>query len=339
MLQPPARLLACSALFALPLVQPPFQSSYSPPFHGAPCTQFSGWESFTQASGGANAPDDPNSTTTNSAVIQTVAGGVITAQGNIDHLTQPPHYLVTETAPADVQEVVLQVSILLNQVNWSNVTLSYIGPGGMIHSLSPTNSQYLVFQMGHEERLLSWDLSGVADTVLAYQVDIAATNSFTTLDAVKLDSRYACCGIATNYCTAGVTTHGCSPSIAASGNPSASASSGFVLTITAVEGQKQGIIFYGISGQQALPWTSGSTSFLCVKSPTQRTGPHNSGGTVDQCDGVLNIDWLAYLASHPNALGQPFSAGDVVQAQGWFRDPPAPKTTNLSNALEFTLCP
>jgi len=29
----------------------------------------------------------------------------------------------------------------------------------------------------------------------------------------------------------------------------------------------------------------------------------------------------------------------VVQAQAWYRDPPSPNTTHLSNALEFTLVP
>jgi hypothetical protein len=38
-------------------------------------------------------------------------------------------------------------------------------------------------------------------------------------------------------------------------------------------------------------------------------------------------------------LGTPFSAGDAIYAQGWFRDPPAPKTTNLSNALQLTCQP
>ena len=39
-----------------------FTVNYSPPFHGAPCTHYAGWESFTQANGAANAPDDPTTT-------------------------------------------------------------------------------------------------------------------------------------------------------------------------------------------------------------------------------------------------------------------------------------
>jgi hypothetical protein len=38
-------------------------------------------------------------------------------------------------------------------------------------------------------------------------------------------------------------------------------------------------------------------------------------------------------------VSNPFSAGAQVWAQARFRDPPAPKTTNLSDALAFTVLP
>jgi hypothetical protein len=140
------------------------------------------------------------------------------------------------------------------------------------------------------------------------------------------------------YCTAGTTTNGCNAVISATGTPSASASSGFAIQVSGVEGQKQGILFYGITGPIAATWGSGS-SYLCVKSPTQRTGSQGSGGTAGTCNGALALDWNAYLNANPGALGNPFTAGDTVCAQGWFRDPPAPKTTSLSNALRFTVAP
>jgi hypothetical protein len=141
------------------------------------------------------------------------------------------------------------------------------------------------------------------------------------------------------YCTAGTSTNGCTPAISSTGTPSASATSGFTLSVSNVEGQKQGLLFYGITGRASTPWGIGGTSFLCVKSPTQRMGTQQTNGTLNQCDGSLSIDWLNFVATHPTALGVPFSAGTVVQAQGWYRDPPAVKTTNLSNGLEFTLVP
>jgi Tol biopolymer transport system component len=140
------------------------------------------------------------------------------------------------------------------------------------------------------------------------------------------------------YCTAGTTSNGCLPSISGSGTPSASAPSGFTISVAAVEGQKQGLIFYGVTGRVALAWGT-SSSFLCVKAPTQRTPAQNTGGTAGACNGTLSIDWNAYIAANPGALGTPFSAGARVDAQGWFRDPPSPKTTMLSDALEFDLGP
>jgi hypothetical protein len=146
-------------------------------------------------------------------------------------------------------------------------------------------------------------------------------------------------GVAIVYCTAGTTTNGCNATLSSAGVPSAAASSGFVVTASEVEGNRTGIFFYGISGPLVDdPWGT-STSFLCVKAPTQRGPAQNSGGTDGACDGVLSFDFLAFVAAQPTSIGVPFGAGDVVWTQAWFRDPPAPKTTALSNALQFTLAP
>jgi hypothetical protein len=140
------------------------------------------------------------------------------------------------------------------------------------------------------------------------------------------------------YCTAGTTTNGCSPAIWAIGEASASSASSFVISASQVETNKQGLFFYGIGGAVAAPWGSGGSSYRCVSAPTQRTGVQNSGGT-GACEGAFVLDWNAYRAAHPTALGMPFSSGDTCWLQGWFRDPPAVKSTNLTNALEFAHLP
>ena len=168
--------------------------------------------------------------------------------------------------------------------------------------------------------------------------DLGSIPSFGTPDALIRVQLTTPCGATLAYCTAGTTTNGCVPAMSGAGTPSASAASGFTLSAANIEGQKQGLFFYSVSGPAASPWGAGS-SFLCVKTPTQRMGSLTSGGTLNACDGSFAQDWNAYRASNPLAEGQPFSAGDVVWAQAWFRDPPASKTTNLSDGLEFTLCP
>ena len=143
------------------------------------------------------------------------------------------------------------------------------------------------------------------------------------------------------YCTSGTSSSGCVPSISATGTPSISSSSGFTIRVDSVEGIKQGILFYGLNNPSftPTPWGNGGTSFLCVKSPTQRMGVQSSGGTLFMCNGVLSADWNAFRAANPGALGSPFTTGEVLCAQAWFRDPPSPKTTLLSNAVRFALQP
>jgi hypothetical protein len=65
----------------------------------------------------------------------------------------------------------------------------------------------------------------------------------------------------------------------------------------------------------------------------------NSGGTVLTCNGVLVQDWNAYHGAHLGAYGHPFVAGGNAFVQAWYRDPPAAKTTNLSNAVRLTFVP
>lgn len=136
------------------------------------------------------------------------------------------------------------------------------------------------------------------------------------------------------YCTAGTTTHGCNASISATGSASASAGSGFVVTVDAVEGNKQGIVFWGTT-PAALPWGAG-TSWLCVSAPTRRTGVQSSGGAAGACDGALTLDFNAWMAANPTKAPV---AGTTVYLQGWFRDPPSPQTSSLSNGLCITVGP
>jgi hypothetical protein len=139
------------------------------------------------------------------------------------------------------------------------------------------------------------------------------------------------------YCTAGTTTSGCNALISASQNPSVSYANPCVVAAIHVEGQKQGILFYGATGPVNANWNG--VSRLCVATPWQRTGQHGTGGNAGDCDGVLAIDWNDYQINHPGAVGQPWAVGNDVNAQGWFRDPTAPKTTNMSNGVQMTCVP
>ncbi len=146
-------------------------------------------------------------------------------------------------------------------------------------------------------------------------------------------------GVVFAYCTSGTTTNGCAATLSAVGTPSASASLGFTIQGSGIEGQKQTLLYYGVNGPSAQVWAPGSTSFKCVRQPVQRCTPQNSGGVANGCNGSYALDLASYLASRPNAIGNPLFAGEVFNAQLWFRDPPAPSTSSLSNALQFTMAP
>jgi hypothetical protein len=151
------------------------------------------------------------------------------------------------------------------------------------------------------------------------------------------------CGVDRTYCTAKTNSLGCTPVIRATGLPSASATQGFEIAAGRVRNQKSGMLLYGIHGPSASPFQGG---WLCVASPVRRTPPVHSGGAAlssDDCTGVYAIDMNSFAVG---ALGgTPLAAlavpGTVVDCQWWGRDPgfPAPNSTTLSDALEYTVCP
>ncbi|MCC7014190.1 MAG: hypothetical protein IT454_16650 [Planctomycetes bacterium] len=143
-----------------------------------------------------------------------------------------------------------------------------------------------------------------------------------------------------NYCTAGTTTNGCTATMGFTGTPSlALGPGGFTVTCNGIEGQKNSIIFYSIAGRNTVSWGT-STSFLCVKTPQQRTQSGTTGGTAGLCDGTTSLDFFNYITVvNPGGLGTPFAPGNQAWFQCWFRDPPSPKTTMLSDGLEVTFIP
>ncbi len=199
-------------------------------------------------------------------------------------------------------------------------------------------SGFLVAPMSASQgQIWRGEIPGQIAGLIEYRVRSTDRNGNVGVSTLKSFTASGPGGLA--YCTPGTTTNGCSATISASGVPSLAAASGYVLTANDVEGQRAGLMFYGVSGRATVSWGAGGTSTMCVKVPNQRMNKLLSGGTFGACDGVLTQDWLAYLAAQPGALGQPFGAGVVVNAQAWFRDPPAVKSTSLSNALEFVTLP
>jgi hypothetical protein len=141
----------------------------------------------------------------------------------------------------------------------------------------------------------------------------------------------------TSYCTAGTSASGCKSKLSVTGTPSATASSGFVVSASRVEGGKNGRFFYGTDGRQANPWGNGS-SYRCVVPPTRRTPVLAAGGPLGSCDGAAALDLNALWTNQPSKNPGP---GMTVNVQFWYRDPLSTSNapTSFSDALEFGVCP
>jgi hypothetical protein len=144
------------------------------------------------------------------------------------------------------------------------------------------------------------------------------------------------------YCTAKTNSQGCVPAIGSSGIASASSGSGFFVNGTNFINNKSCLLFYGVSGQSAIPFQGGT---LCVKSPIKRTRGTSTGGNPppNDCSGAPSIDMNLFAAG--GLGGTPLAAllvyGTIVDCQWWGRDPgfAAPSNTQLSDGLQYTVWP
>jgi hypothetical protein len=168
-------------------------------------------------------------------------------------------------------------------------------------------------------------------------VKIPGTAHTTLSNSWPWDPTTPACGATSNYCTPGTSASGCQAVMSASGTASATAPSGFTVMASNVEGDKDGLFFYGTGGQQANSWGNG-TSFQCVVPPVFRAGLLAGVGTAGACDGSFSQDLNALWSSNP--LKNP-GEGVEVNCQLWHRDPfnTSNQTTSLSDGLSFILCP
>jgi hypothetical protein len=339
--------IAAVALLA-PATLASFQVTHVAPFHGQPCTQSSGWETFLYAYGASNLPDDPTSTTTIPTLEQFDANAFITPQGNIDDSVAPPSFRIVDTVPGDLQELELQVSINLNQFDWTTFMLTYVDAQSVTHSIAPNTSTFLIHLMGHDERLITWDLSGVTDTITTYAIDFHASQPTTQLDALKLDTRYSCtpgvvfCAGDNSGtpcpCTPGAAGHGCDSSLgnggavlSASGNASL-ANDTLVLTASGLPATASALFFQGDAPSGAGLGTSFGDGIRCAGGSVVRLGPKTaSGGTASFGHGI---------GSDPNisVKGQVPAGGVTRYYQVWYRNAAAyctPATFNLTNGLSI----
>lgn len=139
------------------------------------------------------------------------------------------------------------------------------------------------------------------------------------------------------YCALNYAAFDCTPSMLSLGCPSASATSGVQLLASELDPQRACSFFYGL-GPALVPWGSSGMGWMCVAAPRQRTAVLHSGG-VNACEGTMSLDLWAWMSSHPGVLGTPFTPGQQLFVQGWFRKPNSPQGTVMTNAWTFVVAP
>ena len=132
------------------------------------------------------------------------------------------------------------------------------------------------------------------------------------------------------YCTAQVNSQGCTPMIGTVNAPSV-ATGDFEVNASMVINNRSGLLFFGFT-PTATPFGGGTR---CVATPSRRTPIQTSGGNVgpDDCSGTFSF---VFTTPYLNSKG--LTAGQTVYAQYWSRDIGSIGLTNLTDAVEFTLC-
>lgn len=135
------------------------------------------------------------------------------------------------------------------------------------------------------------------------------------------------------YCHAKTNSSGCTPGLSFAGAPSASSAAPFWINASNLRNNKAGLLFYGLRANSVA--FQGGT--LCIGAPLQRTPVQLSGGNplpADDCSGVLAFDFNARIQS---GLDPQLVVGAEIDAQHWSRDPAAPSTTGLTDAIHFRI--
>jgi hypothetical protein len=156
-------------------------------------------------------------------------------------------------------------------------------------------------------------------------------------------SLFGCTGNVADICdpSAPDVTDGCTPDVDWTGTPDVTqcntvGASDFVVTFNAMAENKNCNVVIGKGAPVSSPWSTESTR--CFPTPYSRTGFQDTGGTGAGCTGSVSLDVENYLQGG-NPLLTPVVAGDQFVVQAWYRDPNSSKTTQMTDAATFTVCP
>jgi hypothetical protein len=168
-----------------------------PSWRGAANTMFMGWENFTSAYAGANAPDMPGSSTLGN-LFNFGPGAVITSApmpSGIYNATGPLSIMImggVASAPRNPVEVVMNYADAGTNLNPSSVRLTLFDNGGNSRVFTATSSQERSntsdgFGGKAKTTAISWTIETLTWNCTRWQIDLSSNAPHAILDAVTLD--------------------------------------------------------------------------------------------------------------------------------------------------------
>lgn len=167
-----------------------------PGWAGGPQTQYAAWESFTQAGGGANVPDQAGSAPF--SLMNYSSGAFITGGGNIYGAGSPLFIMVmggTLGNSATPTEVVMNVATAGSVLNPSSVRLWLFDNAGNYGFASPSASELRADapsppQGSAQTWAFSWTIANPTFVATGFRVEFLASAANMSLDAVRVDINY-----------------------------------------------------------------------------------------------------------------------------------------------------
>ena len=291
-------------------------------------TEFSGWEEFTVAFGGGNVPDLLDTTSDDAVLEQITPGAILTSTGNIYHPAGTPSFIITDSVPGDLIEVVLQIRSFGTALETQSPALSFVNASGLTVAVPYTNFVALGSAQGAEEYQFVWDLCSEPELILSYAISFEGAGAHMSLDLVHLDTRFDgnCVDtIGTNYCQNEVNSTGFVATLIATGSEMASQND-LTLQATQLPLNQFGYFVAG-TAQGFFPNPGGSDGNLCLSGAIARFNDvsqiRNSSTT-----GEFSVD--IDLTSIPTNPVQSVVAGQSWSFQCWHRDG---NTSNFTDAV------
>jgi serine protease AprX len=142
-----------------------------------------------------------------------------------------------------------------------------------------------------------------------------------------------------NFCVAKATSCLTTPEIDSAGIPSATATSGFVVTASGMRAHQVGMLMYTDAGWNNAPFLGGH---LCIQGINRTVLVNDTFGTPGFCDGELSIDMNSFragLLGGPPPLPSLSTPGTTVHCQFFGRDPGNTFNAVLTAGLKYVVTP